>query len=59
MLKKAKNIWDEHAVYILPIAGFLSLTIGQILLSLEKIERVANILSNTGIALLGGLYSPP
>ncbi|HBX2115274.1 hypothetical protein MXL28_05175 [Klebsiella aerogenes] len=54
MLKKAKNFWDEYAVYILPIAGFLSLTIGQILLSLEKIERFANILSNTGIALLGG-----
>ncbi|HBS6092488.1 hypothetical protein ACRFGM_02280 [Klebsiella pneumoniae] len=54
MIKRMKVFWDENAVYILPIAGIVCLAIGQILLAFGYIERFANILTNTGIALLGG-----
>lgn len=54
MLEKIKYIWDEYAVYILPIAGVVSLAGGQILIGLGLVERFATILTNTGIALLGG-----
>lgn len=54
MLKKIVDIWNSHAIYILPGAGFTFLIVGQTLISLEFYERFATILSNTGIALLGG-----
>lgn len=54
MLAKIKGVWDEYAVYILPIVGVISLATGQVMLSFNFIDRLANILSNTGIALLGG-----
>ncbi|MEQ4665930.1 hypothetical protein [Providencia rettgeri] len=54
MFKKIFSIWDSYAVFILPIMGFTLLLSGQIMLSFQVFERVASILSNTGIALLGG-----